>query len=130
MEDDGGRTLAFTETVSNGQWKLALRRCAPSAVVGIESDDIVTVRVGDNGPGISPLMRETLFEQSQRADHGLGLYLVRELVVRYGGNIDLVETGQDGSTFEILLHRATETEKASEAPTYTAPPFGLPPLSS
>lgn len=88
------------------------------------SDNTVTVRVTDNGPGMPPAMQERLFKRSHRADHGLGLYLVRELLERYGGDIDLVETGPEGTTFEILLHRATD-EQATEAGT----PPSIGPLS-
>lgn len=68
--------------------------------------DEVTVRIADDGPGIPAAERETLFERSTRADHGLGLYIVGELVDRYGGRVELVETGPDGTTFDVTLNRA------------------------
>lgn len=78
------------------------------AVTVDHTPDTVTVRVADNGPGIPASERETLFERGQRADHGLGLYLVHELVDRYGGRIELVETGSDGTEFSVTLHRAPD----------------------
>ena len=67
--------------------------------------ETVTVRIADNGPGIPRAVRETLFER--RSDnHGLGLYLVRILATRYGGRVDLAETGPEGSVFTVRLPRA------------------------
>ena len=64
--------------------------------------DLVTVRVEDDGPGVPEHERETLFERGS-GDHGLGLYLVRTLVERYGGSIALEETGPEGTTFRVEL---------------------------
>lgn len=72
-----------------------------------EATDTVAVSVADNGPGVPESVQERLFQRSQRVDHGLGLYLVHELVARYGGDIDLVATGPTGAEFQVTLHRAT-----------------------
>ena len=67
--------------------------------------DWVTVRVSDDGNGISEETRETLFDRPSRrtADHPLGLYIAARIVEGYGGGIELTETGEDGSTFELRL---------------------------
>lgn len=72
------------------------------------TDDRVIVRVADNGPGVPDGMRAALFEQetSTRSDHGLGLYLVQQLVSRYDGRVELTETGPSGSVFTLELSRA------------------------
>lgn len=77
--------------------------------------DEVTVRIADDGPGIPASERETLFERSERADHGLGLYIVGELVERYGGRVELVETGPDGTTFDVTLDRVPGSAVDDEA---------------
>ncbi|MFP8951999.1 ATP-binding protein [Natrialbaceae archaeon A-arb3/5] len=78
----------------------------PSVDATIErTDRTVTVTIADDGPGIPDEQRETLFERKSK-HHGLGLYLARILANRYGGSIDLVETGSDGSTFAVTLPRA------------------------
>lgn len=79
--------------------------------------ETVSVDVADNGPGIPPKTRETLFERKSE-NHGLGLYLVRILANRYGGSVELTETGPDGSVFTVTFPRATArdaTEPADEA---------------
>jgi PAS domain S-box-containing protein len=55
------------------------------------TDDTVTVRVGDNGPGIPDERKEAIFEEGdsglESGGSGLGLYLVRTVVDQYGGDV-------------------------------------------
>ncbi|QLG29124.1 ATP-binding protein [Halorarum halophilum] len=77
-------------------------------VTARESDDWVVCRVEDDGPGVPDWKRENLFERSNDGgtDHGLGLYLVRTLIERYRGTVELTETGPAGSVFTVVLPRA------------------------
>ena len=74
--------------------------------------DTVTVRVIDNGPGVPDEQKEAIFgkeEKGLKSDGtGIGLYLVRELVSGYGGDI-WVEDCEDspGAVFAFNLQRAT-----------------------
>ncbi|MCM2465416.1 PAS domain S-box protein [Methanoculleus oceani] len=57
-----------------------------------EGEDRVAVTVADTGPGIPDDLKPRLFERNQRGEtkksgKGLGLYIVRMLVERYGGSI-------------------------------------------
>lgn len=71
--------------------------------------ETVTVKIADDGPGIPEVDRETLFERKSN-NHGLGLYLSRILANRYGGTVELAETGPDGSVFDVTLPRASSDE--------------------
>ncbi|SFR97145.1 Signal transduction histidine kinase [Halomicrobium zhouii] len=64
-------------------------------------DESVRVVIQDNGGGIPEDELETLFSRPDIGDHGLGLHLVKELTLSYGGTIDLIETGEAGTTFEL-----------------------------
>jgi len=78
----------------------------PSVSVTVTSTaDVARVRIADNGPGIPPEQRESLFEpeSSGSPDHGLGLVIVDTLVRRYDGSVELAETGADGTTFVVEL---------------------------
>jgi signal transduction histidine kinase len=74
------------------------------------SSDAVTVDIADDGPGIPDEIVDDLFERpdSFAVDHGVGLYLIGELVEQYDGTIDLVETGDDGSVFRVELPRVSD----------------------
>ncbi|AFO55440.1 MULTISPECIES: ATP-binding protein [Natrinema] len=73
--------------------------------------ETVTVTVTDDGPGIPDKERETLFERKS-TNHGLGLYLSRILANRYGGTVDLADTGPDGSVFVVTLPRISAADDA------------------
>ncbi|MES1165868.1 MAG: HAMP domain-containing sensor histidine kinase [Verrucomicrobiota bacterium] len=67
------------------------------------------IEVADQGPGISPELVETIFEPFKRgpaAKHrglGLGLYIVRNIVVSMGGTIRVDTRPGCGATFVVEL---------------------------
>jgi DNA-binding response OmpR family regulator len=72
----------------------------------------VTINVGDNGVGISEENKAIIFNRFTRAceQHyenipgaGIGLALVRELVEKHGGSIELCSEINRGSTFTVTL---------------------------
>ena len=91
---------------------------APTVAVTVESDDEgVTVRVADDGPGLSEMERDVLASGNEtQLSHGqgVGLWLVRWLVSQAGGSITAVD-GDDGATIEIRL-RASDAECTTDRP--------------
>jgi signal transduction histidine kinase len=89
-------------TLPGGAIRLAVRR----------EGGQVAIDVSDTGVGIPPEMQGQIFDlfaqvdrgQGQTEGLGIGLALVRQLVVLHGGTIELVESavGQ-GSRFQVLL---------------------------
>lgn len=75
--------------------------------------DQLVITIEDDGQGISRTDQENIFElffQKERSIHrssgglGLGLYLVREIVVAHGGNVTVESRGEgQGSRFVIRL---------------------------
>jgi PAS domain S-box-containing protein len=70
------------------------------------------IRVADQGIGIPEAARPQLFQRFYRAPNamqqhiggiGIGLYLVKEIVVRHGGEIEVSSLEGYGSTFTIRL---------------------------
>jgi len=67
--------------------------------------------VTDNGIGIPPDEQEQIFQLFRRATaadgpiagEGIGLYAVRQLVIRHGGQIDLTSQPGEGSTFRFSI---------------------------
>ena len=74
------------------------------------------VRVRDTGAGVPPSERERVFEPGystkEGAGHGVGLSLVRELVERRGGwvEVDDAEDGRGGAAFTAWLPDAVRAE--------------------
>ncbi|MGA0544708.1 sensor histidine kinase [Brevundimonas sp. VNH65] len=67
----------------------------------------VAIRIADDGPGIPPRLSERLFEpfvSGKSSDGtGLGLTISRELAANHGGDLRLVQTGPQGTVFELRL---------------------------
>ncbi|WP_254832627.1 sensor histidine kinase [Haloglomus salinum] len=85
-------------------------------------EEVIEVLVSDDGPGIDDATQETLFERPDAGptDHGFGLYLVSQLCGHYGGDIDLVETGPEGTTFGATLQRAPEPPAMASTEPFSA----------
>ena len=79
----------------------------------------VTISVKDNGRGIAENDKERVFELFRRAGRqdkpgeGIGLAHVRALVRRMGGDISVVSTLGEGSTFRVVLPRSLPSETGS-----------------
>ena len=74
-----------------------------------EGRGVVCVRVKDDGPGVSALVRDRLFEPfvtSRERGTGLGLANTREAVESLGGSIVLEEGPEPGATFAVRLPRS------------------------
>jgi signal transduction histidine kinase len=72
--------------------------------------DRVAVEVSDDGPGIAPAVRERLFERFSEGGtgcegFGIGLPLTREIVLLFGGDVEL-ESDETGTTVRLLLRSA------------------------
>jgi PAS domain S-box-containing protein len=82
----------------------------PEVTVSVTPDDeTVRVRVADNGPGIPGDRTERIFEEGEKGldseGTGLGLYIVRTLVDRYGGDVRVEDNEPEGSVFAVELRR-------------------------
>lgn len=80
------------------------------AIEGQARGDEVIVSVKDTGPGIAPEEANRVWERLYRGDKsrsqrglGLGLSLVRAIVLSHGGRVELQSTVGGGSTFAVHL---------------------------
>lgn len=92
----------------------ALEAVAPKGEKGrveiqVASDaDSVMLTVTDNGPGISPKIREGLFtpfNTSKESGLGLGLVISKDIVADYGGRME-VSSDDSGTRFIVYLKKA------------------------
>jgi two-component system C4-dicarboxylate transport sensor histidine kinase DctB len=80
--------------------------------VGVtQAEDVVLIRVRDNGPGLSDEARSRLFEpffttKPQGEGLGLGLAISEQIVRDFGGSLR-VESASAGTCFVIELKAAT-----------------------
>lgn len=78
-----------------------------------DADDALHLRVTDSGPGIPPQLREKIFEPGYTTkppptlgERGVGLSLVRRMLERRGGHIEVAEAAGGGARFDVFLPEA------------------------
>ncbi|HEY9216358.1 MAG TPA: sensor histidine kinase [Ancylobacter sp.] len=126
LDDDAARRVSFIhgdEVTVKGDRNLlevavqnliqnALKySAAPSSVTArlSTSRGMAFVHVMDQGTGVAPDDRELIFTKYYRAagqsanGSGLGLYISREIAQQHGGDLTLVASGGNGSTFCLSL---------------------------
>jgi C4-dicarboxylate-specific signal transduction histidine kinase len=84
-----------------------LRRIAIEAA---QSGELVRLRISDNGGGVSAEFRPHLFEllsTTKQSGMGLGLWLCKHIVTRYGGSIHYEDVPGDSATFVFELPLAS-----------------------
>ncbi len=85
--------------------------------IGIE-EDYVKIYVRDSGPGIDPLVKETLFEHGVTtakpgsSNVGLGLHFVKRVMDAHKGFISVHESSEKGTTFVMVLPIEKESVQA------------------
>jgi len=103
-------TQVFMNLISNG-FKYHHGQGIAVVTVGVEDSPLANYyrfSVADNGPGISPAYHEKIFEPFstlQPKDHsmssGVGLAIVRKLVVLHGGRIEVTSDADQGACFSF-----------------------------
>ena len=93
----------------------AVNHTPEGGIISVEASDAadrITVAVSDTGIGMEPGELALIFDRFYRSDQsrargtggsGLGLSIVRDLLVAMGATIDVDSTPGRGSTFRILL---------------------------
>lgn len=85
---------------------------APVSVEVVDSSDEVIIHVSDHGRGISADQVRTIFERFRQAESttarhvggfGLGLFIVKSLVEKHGGDVQVISEIGTGSTFSVRL---------------------------
>jgi signal transduction histidine kinase len=80
----------------------------------------LTLKVKNEGPPIPGDVIPQLFDPSHRragddsrSGFGLGLFIVRQIVVGHGGTIDVESSAEAGTTFTVRLPRTTPQKRSS-----------------
>jgi signal transduction histidine kinase len=92
-----------------------LRNAAEAGALSVQvtahlASGTVVIEIADDGPGLPEAVRAELFRpfagSVRRGGSGLGLAIARDLMVAHGGDIELVDTGEAGTTFRMTLRAA------------------------
>lgn len=107
--DEGSISLVIRNLLSNAA-KYAGADAKVRVTVAADGPDEVTVRVEDDGPGITPAEAERLFDLYFRSEaavmapgSGIGLFVCRQLVAAMGGRIWAKSRESDGAEFGFSL---------------------------
>lgn len=78
------------------------------ALKAVEETNAIIIQIIDNGQGIPVQAQDKIFDMFYRASDtskgsGLGLYIVKEMIERIGGEIFLQSEPGEGTTFSIKL---------------------------
>jgi Signal transduction histidine kinase len=115
---DGLLTEVFTNVIGN-----SIKFGGPGVSVSISvltSEKRVEVIISDTGPGIGDEMKTRIFRRFERGSQGargkgLGLYIVKTLVERYGGRVwaddRIPGSPETGASIHFTLQRSTRLDK-------------------
>jgi len=84
----------------------ALQAWGTIRVTARSEDGAHVIDIDDDGPGIPPEVRTTLFDPyvtTKRDGTGLGLTIVKKIVVDHGGSIDVRDAPTGGARIHIRL---------------------------
>jgi C4-dicarboxylate-specific signal transduction histidine kinase len=79
------------------------------AIEATKSGKLVRLRISDNGDGVSVEFKPQLFEllsTTKKSGMGLGLWLCRHIITRYGGSIYYEDVLSGGASFVLELPSA------------------------
>ena len=83
-------------------------------------DDCVVIEIADDGVGMSPVIKEKIFDMfyssKGHSGTGLGLFIARQVIYQHGGAIRVDSTAGVGSCFRIQLPRALPRAEKERRP--------------
>lgn len=112
IEINGDATIQADEALSavfDNLIKNAIRHGHATRVVITthELPDVYEIEVADNGSGIPEKVQENIFEEGFTAgstgNTGIGLYIVKKTIDRYGGTIEIKKNPKKGAIFVITI---------------------------
>jgi signal transduction histidine kinase len=109
---DADQVRALVRNLLENAVKYSLPDSAPVRLSARREGPLVVLRVSDDGPGIPPADRGSLFEPFFRVDrsrsrktggYGLGLSICKRIAEAHGGGIELEDATERGVTFVVRL---------------------------
>jgi two-component system NtrC family sensor kinase len=91
---------------NGGEIEIRATAPSPSLSLGVRESNNVIIAIQDNGPGLPPDQLKRIFEPfytTKASGTGLGLYVVKQLVEKNGGRVQVRSKPGSGTAFDILL---------------------------
>ncbi|WP_286236609.1 ATP-binding protein [Neptuniibacter halophilus] len=78
------------------------------SIRGRRTADALQLEIGDDGPGVSPEMRQVVLQRGERLDtsiqgQGIGLSVATDIISSYNGQIEVTDSPLGGACFIITL---------------------------
>ena len=122
LEDEVGRIVVSTSLKAINREDARLLRPDGS----LDPGEYICIAVTDTGAGMSPRTQARVFDPfytTKEAGRGLGLAAAQGIILNHGGAITLESSVGKGTTFSIVLPRATSVPELSSAtPKQLSPP--------
>jgi signal transduction histidine kinase len=86
-------------------------------VTGFDHKSVVSLYIQDSGPGITAEDQDRIFDPfftTKPIGMGMGLSICRTIIENHGGSLRLAKTNHHGSSFEITLPIAQQTDSRAE----------------
>jgi signal transduction histidine kinase len=114
VDADGEQMLRLLANIGrNAVQALEERPAGAVTVTAFREGNATVIDMSDNGTGIPEPALKQLFEPFARKGRaggtGLGLAIARELARGHGGDVILLRTGPEGTTFRITIPDANGT---------------------
>lgn len=101
----------FGNSIKYGEREWVIVSVTSPGTVSRGDTTLLELRVRDNGPGIDPKQAKGVFDMFARGSHGaggpeglgVGLAVVQRILELHGGSIELIQAGQPGCCFRLLL---------------------------
>jgi signal transduction histidine kinase len=84
---------------------LRVRESESAVADAVQARELV-ITIRDNGPGVSPELREKVFYPfftTKQGGSGLGLATAQKIVASHGGSLEIDSAPGEGATFRIRL---------------------------
>ncbi len=99
---------AFVNIIKNSFEAIPANRTGVIEVTGVRKEEIVSISIADNGSGISSEDMGKIFEpffttKPPDSGAGLGLYISQSIIKKYGGDILVAQSSNEGTCFQITL---------------------------
>jgi signal transduction histidine kinase len=110
---DGDRLMLVLINLIDNAIKHGRRGGRVEVAAALDSPRTVTIAVDDDGPGVPPGARERVFALGERGStpadgSGIGLALVRMILERAGGRVEIMESPLGGARFAVTIPRLVE----------------------